>query len=486
MAGPVSVLIVGAGFGGIGMAVRLRMAGVHDVTVLEKAAELGGTWRDNVYPGASCDIPSHLYSFSFERARDWSRRFPAQEEILAYLRDCAAKYGIRPRYGTEVAEAVFDAGAGLWRVRTTAGELLTARALVAACGQLNRPAYPDHPNAFAGAAFHSARWDHGYDLTGKRVAVIGTGASAVQFVPHVAERAARVHVFQRTPPYVIDKADRPYAPWERRLLRWLPGLRTLSRAGLYARLEARGLAFVTAPRLMRGMERAFHRRLAEGVPDPDLRAALTPAYVMGCKRVLLSDDYYATLTRPNVELVTEPIDRLSTRGVVTRDGRERAVDAVIYGTGFETQAFVAPMSVTGLGGRRLEEVWRDGAEAYLGIVVSGFPNLFLLYGPNTNLGHNSIIYMLESQFNYIVGCVRALRRATYVDVRPEVQEAFNRDLRRRFRATVWASGCRSWYMTADGKMVNNWPGYTFAYRRATRRPDPRDFRVTQASSAPAS
>jgi cation diffusion facilitator CzcD-associated flavoprotein CzcO len=478
MSEPLSVVIVGAGFGGIGLAIRLRRAGVRDVTVLEKAAELGGTWRDNVYPGAACDIPSNLYSFSFERGHDWSRRFPLQEEILGYLRACAAKYGIRPRFGAEVEEATFDEDRGLWRVRTTAGEEFTARALVTACGQLNRPAYPGFPNAFGGTAFHSSRWNHDYDLGGKRVAVIGTGASAIQFLPYVAERAETVHVFQRTPPYVVDKADRPYARWERGLQRWVPGLRTLSRASTYARLEARGLAFITAPRLMGRVEGAFRRRLAEQVADPVLRSALTPGYVMGCKRVLLSDDYYATLNKPGVELVTEPIERLSETGVVTRDGREREVDAVIYGTGFRAQAFVAPMRVRGLGGQELNEAWRDGAEAYLGIAVSGFPNLFLTYGPNTNLGHNSIIYMLESQFNYIVGCVRALTRAKYIDVRPDVQNAFNRALQYRFRDTVWASGCESWYMNEDGKIVNNWPGYTFAYRRATRRPDPGDFRVT--------
>jgi cation diffusion facilitator CzcD-associated flavoprotein CzcO len=479
MSEPLSVVIVGAGFGGIGLAIRLRRAGIRDVTVLEKAAELGGTWRDNVYPGAACDIPSHLYSFSFERRRDWSRRYPPQEEILGYLRDCAAKHGIEPRFGTEVEEAVFDEDRGLWQVRTTAGEELTARILVAACGQLGRPAYPGFPNAFAGPAFHSSRWNHDCDLTGKRVAVIGTGASAVQFVPYVTEQAARVHVFQRTPPYVIGKSDREYTRWQRRLLRWAPGLRTLLRAVTYASLEARGLAFVAAPKLMAGVERAFRRWLAQQVPDRRLRAALTPDYVMGCKRILLSDDYYAALNRPEVELVTEPIERISATGVVTADGRERAVDVVIYGTGFRTQAFLAPMSVRGLDGRDLNDAWRDGAEAYLGIAVSGFPNLFLLYGPNTNLGHNSIIYMLESQFNYIVGCVHALTRVRYIDVRPDVQDAFNRGLQRRFRDTVWATGCRSWYMTPDGKIVNNWPGFTLAYRRATRRPDPRAFRVTR-------
>lgn len=475
---PVSVVIVGAGFGGIGMAIRLRRAGVRDVTVLEKGDDLGGTWLDNSYPGSACDIPSILYSFSFERGWDWSRRYPPQEEILAYLRDCAAKHGIEPRFGTEVKEAVFDADDGRWRIRTTAGEELTARVLITACGQLNRPAYPEAPNAFGGTAFHSSRWNHAYDLTGKRVAVLGTGASAVQFVPHVAARASQVHVFQRTPPYVLDKGDRAYTAWERRLLRWVPGLRALSRARTYVRLESRGLAFITAPRLMAGAAKAFRQRLAVQVPDRELRAALTPGYVMGCKRILLSDDYYAALNRPDVELVTEPIERISERGVVTADGREREVDAIIYGTGFRAQAFVAPMTIRGLDGRELNETWRDGAEAYFGIAVSGFPNLFLIYGPNTNLGHTSIIYMHESQFTYIVGCVRALSRARYIDVRPDVQDAFNRQLQRRFRDTVWTSGCTSWYTTDGGKQVNNWPGFTFTYRRATRRPDPRDFRVT--------
>jgi cation diffusion facilitator CzcD-associated flavoprotein CzcO len=478
MSAPMSVVIVGAGFGGIGMAIRLRRAGVRDVTVLEQADGIGGTWRDNAYPGAACDVPSHLYSFSFERRRDWTRRFPPREEILAYLAHCAAKYGITPRFGTEVEEAAFDEDAGLWRIRIGTGEELTARALITACGQLRRPAYPDLPNSFAGAAFHSARWDHGHDLTGRRVAVIGTGASAIQFVPHVASRAERVHVFQRTPPYVIAKSDRPYAGWERRLMRWVPALRTLSRARTYALLEARGLAFITRPKLMDHAERAFREHLAEEVPDRTLRDSLTPEYVMGCKRILLSDDYYTALKRPNVELVTEPIASLSARSVLTTDGREREVDTVIYGTGFRTHGFVAPMTVRGLGGRTLDEAWREGAEAYLGIVVNGFPNLFMIYGPNTNLGHNSIIYMLESQFNYIVGCVKHLTRARYLDVRADVQNTFNHEVQQRFRDTVWTTGCTSWYKTADGKVINNWPGFTFSYRRATRRPDLGDFRVT--------
>jgi cation diffusion facilitator CzcD-associated flavoprotein CzcO len=478
MAEPLSVIIVGAGFGGIGMAIRLRRAGIEDFVVLEKSTELGGTWRDNTYPGAACDVPSHLYSFSFERKTDWSRRFPPQREILDYLRHCAAKYRIEPRFGTTVEEAAFDAAGGVWRVRTATGEEFTARALITACGQLNRPAYPAIPGDFRGTAFHSSRWDHAYDLRGKRVAAIGTGASAIQFVPHVAELASRVYLFQRTPPYVLRKPDRPYRAWERRLLRGLPILHTLSRVKTYAQYESRGLGFVLKPALMQRYAQLFRRQLAEQVPDPELRMALTPGYVMGCKRILISNDYYAALTRPNVELVTEQIERLSEGGVVTADGREREVDAVIYGTGFQTQGFLAPMTVRGLDGRDLNEAWRDGAEAYLGIAVSGFPNMFMLYGPNTNLGHNSIIYMLESQFTYIEGCLRALERAKYIDVRADVQREYNRELHRRFTGTVWNTGCTSWYKDADGKIVNNWPGFTFTYRRATRRPDPRDFHVT--------
>jgi cation diffusion facilitator CzcD-associated flavoprotein CzcO len=480
-----SVVIIGAGFGGIGMAIRLKQAGVHDLVVLEKGDQVGGTWRDNTYPGAACDVPSHLYSFSFAPRTGWTRRFPTQREILRYLRDCADSYGVTPhiRFGSEVLGAAFDEDAGVWRVRTTAGEL-TARVLVSACGQLSRPAMPriEGMDGFAGRSFHSARWDHDYDLTGKRVAIIGTGASAIQFVPPVAERAGRLHVFQRSAPYILDKPDRPYAAWERALLHRIPALQALDRAKIYLSHESRTLAFVKYPRLLEKAAKVSHRHLAEHVADRDLRRALIPDYPMGCKRILLSGDYYQALTRPGVELVTDPIERITPTGVVTRDGTERPVDAIIYGTGFEAGAFLAPMRITGRGGRELNEVWQDGAQAYLGIVVSGFPNLFLLYGPNTNLGHNSIIFMLESQIRYVLGCVTAIRRhgLAWIDVRPEVQRAFSEDVRKRMRATVWNRGCSSWYRDERGRHVTNWPGFTVAYRRATRRPDPRDFQVRTA------
>jgi cation diffusion facilitator CzcD-associated flavoprotein CzcO len=481
-----SAVIIGSGFGGIGMAIRLREAGVHDVVILEKAGELGGTWRDNTYPGAACDVPSHLYSFSFERKTDWTRRFPPQPEILEYLRHCARKYGVldKIRFGTEVTEARFDEDAALWRVSTTDGEL-DARVLISGCGQLNRPELPpiEGRESFTGPSFHSSRWDHGTDLRGKRVALIGTGASAIQIVPEIAKEAAELKLFQRSAPYVIDKPDRPYRRWERAVLDTVPGLYALSRARIYALFEARALGFIRYPKIMGIMERDFRKFLEEQVEDPGLRAELVPGYRMGCKRILLSGDYYPALTRPNVDLITDPIERVTPSGVETAD-RAYDVDVIVYATGFRSTEFLSPMKIVGRDGRELNEAWRDGAQAHLGITVSGFPNLFLLYGPYTNLGHNSIIYMLESQFRYVLGCVEALRDAglDWIDVKPDVQDAFTRDMRERMRSTVWEAGCQSWYMTADGKVVNNWPGYTFAYRRATRRPDPRDFRARRATA----
>ncbi|MEU8797608.1 NAD(P)/FAD-dependent oxidoreductase [Spirillospora sp. NPDC048819] len=481
-----SVVIIGSGFGGIGMAIRLREAGIHDVVILEKAGGLGGTWRDNTYPGAACDVPSHLYSFSFEPKTDWSRRFPPQSEILDYLWHCARKYGAleKVRFGTEVTEARFDEDRAVWKISTTAGEL-ESRVLVSACGQLNRPVWPriEGRESFTGTSFHSARWDHGADLRGKRIAVIGTGASAIQIVPEIAKEAAELRLFQRSAPYVIDKPDRLYRGWEKAALKNVPGLYGLSRARVYALYEARALGFIKYPKLMSLLENRFRNALKDGVEDPVLREALIPGYPMGCKRILISSDYYPTLARPDVDLITDPIEEITPSGVRTAE-REYDVDVIVYATGFQTTEFLSPMKIAGRDGRELNEAWRDGAQAHLGITVSGFPNLFLLYGPYTNLGHNSIIYMLESQFRYVLGCVETLRRhgLGWIDVRPDVQDAFTREMQERLRSTVWQAGCRSWYMDADGKVVNNWPGFTFAYRRATRRPDPRHFRARKAAA----
>ncbi|WP_018657781.1 flavin-containing monooxygenase [Actinomadura flavalba] len=480
MGAPRDVVIIGAGFGGIGMAVTLKRAGIDDVLVLEKASGLGGTWRDNTYPGAACDVPSHLYSFSFAPEHGWSRRFSEQPEILRYLERVAREHGVLPhiRFGTEVRGARYDADAALWHVDTDAGQV-DARVLISACGQLNRPALPaiEGRDTFTGPSFHSARWDHGADLAGKRVAVLGTGASAVQIVPEIARTAAHVDLYQRSAPYVIAKPDRRYPGWTRALLRAVPPVQALSRARDYAQYESRALAFIQYPKLMKVMERRFHRTLAGQVADPGLRAVLTPGYPMGCKRILISNDYYPALTRPDVDVVTAPIERIVPDGVVTRDGIRRPADVLIHATGFAASGFLAPMRITGRDGRELREVWRDGAEAHLGITVHGFPNLFLLYGPYTNLGHNSIIYMLESQFRYVLGALTAMRRhgLEWIEVRADAQRAFGRRMQDRLRTTIFAAGCESWYQTSDGKVVNNWPGFTFAYRRATRRPDPRHF-----------
>ncbi len=481
-----SAVIIGSGFGGIGMAIRFRQAGIRDVVILEKADGLGGTWRDNTYPGAACDVPSHLYSFSFERKTDWSRRFPPQREILDYLWDCARKYGVlgQIRFGAEVTEARFDEDRAVWRISTTGGEL-ESHVLVSACGQLNRPVLPEIEGreTFTGPSFHSARWDHGVDLRGRRVAVIGTGASAVQIVPEIAKETAELRLFQRSAPYVIDKPDRPYRAWEKAVLAKVPGLYELNRARIYAMFESRAIGFFKYPKLMSLVEKRFWDTLTEAVDDPELRRALVPDYPMGCKRILISNDYYPALTKPHVDLITDPIRSITPGGVRTAR-REYEVDVIVYATGFRTSDFLSPMKIVGRDGLELNEAWRDGAEAHLGITVSGFPNLFLLYGPYTNLGHNSIIYMLESQFRYVLGCVEAMRRhgLDWIDVRPDVQDAFTREMRERMRSTVWETGCQSWYMTEDGKVVNNWPGFTFAYRRATRRPDPRHFRARRRAS----
>jgi cation diffusion facilitator CzcD-associated flavoprotein CzcO len=476
-----NVAIVGSGFGGIGMAVFLKRAGIPFV-VLEKAASLGGTWRDNTYPGAACDVPSYLYSFSFAPRTNWPRAFAAQADILAYLEAVARTFGVTPhiRFGREVREAAFDEDRGLWRLACSSGETYEATVLVSACGLLNRPALPAIPglDGFPGACFHSAAWPREADLTG-RVAVIGTGASAIQIVPEIAAGARRVYVFQRSAPYVIPKPDRAHSARERDALRRFPRLRRLTRAALYAKYEARAIAFVGATAAMRLYEADFRRRLQRIVPNARLRAALVPDYAMGCKRVLLSNDYYAALGRDNVSLVTAPIERVSGNAILTVDGAERRVDTIVLATGFTATEFLAPMTVRGRDGRDLRDAWRDGAEAYLGISVAGFPNLFLLYGPNTNLGHSSIVYMLESQIRYVARTLRAMRtlRLRSVDVLPHVQRAFNGRLQRAMARTVWARGCESWYKTASGKGTINWPGFTFAYRYLTRRFDPARYRV---------
>ena len=453
------------------------------MTIFERGPSVGGVWRENTYPGAACDVPSHLYSFSFEPNHRWTRRYSPQPEILTYLERCVERHDLGDllRLNTEVTRAEFDSDAGRWRLQTDGGERVEADVLVCACGQLSRPSVPpiDGLDDFTGPCFHSAEWDHSVDLAGKRVGVVGTGASAIQFVPAIAPEVERLHVFQRSAPYVVPKKDREHREWEGPLAERLPLINLAKRAYMWLVMESLIFGFTRNRRAMWWLRRGYERQLRKQVRDPELRAKLVPDYEMGCKRVLVSSDYYEALARPNVELVTEPIESVGAGSVRTGDGAEREVDALILGTGFRTNEFLAPLEVRGLGGRDLNEAWRDGAEAYLGITVSGFPNMFILYGPNTNLGVGSIIHMIESQMAYVTQAVAALARsgAGYLDVRPQAQSRFSRRIQERLADSVWQSGCSSWYVNGAGRNTNNWPGFMSEYRRQTRRLDLGDYEL---------
>jgi cation diffusion facilitator CzcD-associated flavoprotein CzcO len=478
------VAIIGSGFAGLCMGIKLRQAGYEDFVILEKADRLGGTWRDNTYPGCACDVPSYLYSFSFEQNPNWTRMFAPWDEILAYLEHCAAKYGIadKIRYGAEVTEAAFDESTGRWTVLVNGGETIDARALVAGVGNLHQPKFPDLPglDSFAGRTFHSSQWDHDQDLTGRRVAVIGTGASAIQFVPRIAEQVDHLDVFQRTPPWITPKPDRAIGPRERTLHARFPAGQRAIRNLIYWGLEARGLGFTGNAKLMKGLELQAKRHLRKQVTDPALRAKLTPAYQIGCKRLLQSNDYYPALARDNVDLVTTPITRVTPTGVITADGVEHECDTIVLGTGFEISGNLTRIGLLGRDGVDLADAWkRDGIGAHLGITVAGYPNLFLLVGPNTALGHSSMVFMIEAQVRYVMQALDLLRQRTgsYVEVREDAQDRFVSEVQDQLGDTVWQSGCNSWYLDAQGRNSTIWPEFTVSYWRRTRRLDPADFVV---------
>ncbi len=475
------VVIVGAGFSGLGLGIQLRKAGFEDFTILDKAKRLGGTWRDNTYPGAACDSPSFAYCFSFEQKTDWSRKWSPQPEILDYLEHCARKYGLLPhlRLGTEVVDARFDESEGLWHVRTADGEELTADVLVTGVGQLNRPHVPAIPGLerFRGERFHSARWNHDYDLRGKTVAVVGNAASAIQFVPRIAPLTRRLLVFQRSANWMLPKLDRGYGEAEKRRFARHPRLARLYRWWIWLSFELRFPVFRRNPFLSRRIERLAERHMRSIVSDPELQNALVPDYPIGGKRILISDDYYPTLERDDVEVVTSRIRAVTEDAVETGDGRTHPVDAIILATGFQTTSFLTPMKIEGREHRFLEDEWQDGARAYLGMSVAGFPNFFMMYGPNTNLGHNSIVFMLECQARYIVACIRHLagRDLKYLELRRDVMDAYNARLQRELGRSVWAATGKSWYKTEDGKITNNWSGSTVRYWWRTRRVDLRSY-----------
>jgi len=489
-AAPVRILIIGTGFSGLGMAIQLKQAGFEDFVLLERDSDVGGTWRDNRYPGCACDVQSHLYSFSFEPNPGWSRMFAPQPEIWDYLKRCARKFQIEPhiRFGREVTRAWFDETREGWNVLCANGESYQCEILICGLGPLSTPSIPDIPGLadFSGPMFHSAQWPRTLDLRGKQVAVIGTGASAIQFVPQIAGQAARLNLFQRTPPWILPRPDRPVSALERWMFRRLPFTQRLFRAAIYLRMESRALGLLAFPGAMKLLERLARRHIRKSVADPELRARLTPDYAIGCKRVLLSDDYYPTFSRANVRLVTDDIERVERAAIRCVDGERIAADVLILGTGFKATDPIPGNMIFGRGGRDLAHAWQSGPEAYLGTTVSGFPNLFFLIGPNTGLGHNSMVYMIESQIRYVMDCLRTMRQQGLglVEVRDQVQADFNRNLQARLSACVWSSGCQSWYLHPSGKNTTLWPGYTFEFRRRTRHFDLQNYTCRRASHGP--
>ncbi len=479
-------VIIGSGFSGLGAGVKLKQAGFEDFVILERASRVGGTWRDNSYPGCACDVPSHLYSFSFAPKADWSRVYPPQAEILAYLEDCATTFGLRPhlRFEAEVVHARYDEPSAVWSVTTKDGRVFRARALIGGMGALSQPSVPELPGAFAGPQFHSAQWDHSVSLKGKRVAVVGSAASAVQIVPTIAPEVARVDLYQRTPSWVLPKPDRAISALERTLLAKVPLFRLLLRLIIWASMEARVLAFTKARVLMTLLARRIRSIIAEAITDPERRAQVTPSYTPGCKRLLISNDWYPALARDNVQLVTTPLRELAPNGLVTTDGTLREVDVIVWATGFKVQAPVPRGVFEGVGGLDLLDAWKRGPEAFLGITIAGFPNLFLLMGPNTGLGHTSMILMIEAQIAYVVQALQALRDQglAAIDVKAEEQRDFADQMQVPLGDTVWGSGCRSWYLNENGRNTALWPYGTLAYRRRVARFSLSNYRLTEKSS----
>jgi cation diffusion facilitator CzcD-associated flavoprotein CzcO len=475
-----SVAIVGGGFGGVGAAAMLRRAGYGNAVVFERAERLGGVWHHNTYPGAACDIPSHLYEFTFAPNPRWSRRYAPQAEIQAYLEDVARRHAVDVRTGTEVTAARWDGAR--WRLETSAGAH-EAEVLIAACGQLSVPSVPAIPGLedFAGPAFHTARWRHDVDLAGRRVAVIGTGCSAIQVVPAIAPVVAHLDVYQRSPGWTIPRMDFAYKERTLRLFERFPLLQRLDRAVVMGIQEVGAAAMTKYPRLLPLIRAVGRLQINRAIEDPELRRKVTPRDEIGCKRIMLTDDWYPALTRPDVELVTQRIAGVTATGIRTEDGVERPADVLVLATGFATHGFVAPMEIAGEDGRTLADAWGDVPRAYLGVTVPGFPNLFLLYGPNTNGGTGSVIYTIECAMRHVLAALEALEAADArrIEVRREAAEAFDRSLRAALARTVWHSGCTNWYVDENGNDPNQWPWLWRDYRRRTARLEPGAYEVSR-------
>lgn len=489
----IDAVIVGAGLGGLCAAIRLRASGVDSIAILERSAEVGGTWRDNVYPGCACDVPSHMYSFSFAPHTGWTRPYPQQQEIQDYILRITDAYALRPliRFDSDVQALRWLADRQCWQIDVQGQPLMLARHVILATGPLNKPAIPELPGAdqFGGETFHSSHWRHDIDLRGKRIAVVGTGASAIQFVPEIAPAAAHVDVFQRTPAWVMPRWDQPYGAFRRWIYRYVPGLQRLSRWRVYWFNEWIGMGFMGSARMQNLLRRLSGHHLRSQVPSPTMQAALTPDFTPGCKRLLISNTWFPTLQRSNVRLVTQAVAAIAPQGVVGADGTLYPCDVIVWGTGFKASELVAPMKIygeaqEGAQGRdpdsvpELSALWRtQPAATRLGITVAGFPNFFMLVGPNTGLGHNSIIFMIECQVNYIVQALKSLQKSgqTVLRLRTDVQQGEYARIQQKMVGTVWSSGCKSWYQNAQGQIDTLWPGYTWQYWLQSRRFQTRDY-----------
>lgn len=485
----VEIAIIGAGFSGLGAAIKAQENGFDDYLILDRGADFGGTWRDNIYPGAACDVPSHLYSFSFAQNPNWSRSYSHQPEIHAYINAVADEHGIGDKtwFGTDVQQARWDEDTDRWILdieRDGVASTVTARHLVGAAGPLCEPNLPDIEGieSFEGKLIHSARWDADYDYAGKRIAVIGTGASAIQIVPELGKIAGQLDVYQRTAPWIIPRNERPYLPIENWAFRNIPGLQNLIRGGIYTANEAVAAGMTHAPAALKPVEGLCRANIFRGIRDGELRKKVTPTFAVGCKRILKSNEWYPTLDRDNVDLVTDPITRITETGIVTADGTERPVDVIVVATGFHVTDSPLFDTVHGVGGRSLAQVWEEiGMQGYKGTFVHGFPNLALLIGPSTGLGHTSMVYMIESQLNYLVDYWRKTTAAgiTRTDVKLEAQEKFTAGLQHKLRNSVWVNGgCSSWYKDHNGNITVLWPGFTFNFRNATRHFDIAAYNVT--------
>ncbi|GIH09553.1 Baeyer-Villiger monooxygenase [Rhizocola hellebori] len=479
------VAVIGAGFGGLGAAIRMRQKGLTDFVVFDKAEEIGGTWRDNTYPGCACDVPSHLYSYSFALNPKWTDTFSGQREIWDYLLRCVDRYKVRPhlRLGHLIEEMSWEEAAQRWVITTSQG-VYRARVVILATGPLSEPATPDIPGleSFTGTVFHSARWRHDHDLSGRQVAVIGTGASAIQFVPQIQPVVGKLRLFQRTPPWVMPRRSRRVSKAEHAIYRYVPGAQRLMRSLLYWAREGQGIGFFH-PRINRMGQRIAELHLRSQVKDPVLRAKLTPSYVMGCKRVLLSNDYLPSLTKDNVDVITSGIVRVTPNGVVTADGVEHPADTIILGTGFRVTDMPVMHHVRGREGQTLAQAWTPTMRAYLGTTVAGFPNLFFLLGPNTGLGHTSVVLMMESQLRQVLKALEYMRRTgvTAIEPTPQAQQRDSAEVDRKMAGTVWATGgCNSWYLDSTGRNSTLWPGFATTFRLRLRRFRPHDYQSVGA------